>query len=163
MGNWVEAWIRGDVDWDGMKASFQAWAPVLAGAVFGAGWWCFIDALVVSKVVLHDSFPFTYWLPGVVATIALVLMNLVPRESLGSTQYYGDEDSDTQARCWLFISYLISFASVAGAGAVFISSIQHHAHVQMGVGCLLQAGFILASALLLWAFRTTDTSDYMIY
>lgn len=58
------------------------------------GWWCFIDALVVSKAVLHDSFPFTYWLPGIVATIALVLMNLVPRESLGSTQYYGDEDSD---------------------------------------------------------------------
>lgn len=109
----------------------------------------------------------------------------------------------TKARCWLFVSYLISFASVAGAGAVFISSIQHHAHVQMGVvrtsllalaecatlmpwssarphvrqskiahlsnslssvqGCLLQAGFILASALLLWAFRTTETSDYMIY
>lgn len=39
----------------------------------------------------------------------------------------------TKARCWLFLSYIISFAAVTGAGAVFVSSIQHHAHVQLGV------------------------------
>jgi hypothetical protein len=39
----------------------------------------------------------------------------------------------TKARCWLFLSYMISFAAVAGAGAVFVSSVQHHAHVQLGV------------------------------
>ena len=37
-----------------------------------AGWWCFIDALVVTKAVQHEGFPFTYWLPGIVATVALV-------------------------------------------------------------------------------------------
>jgi hypothetical protein len=37
-----------------------------------AGWWCFVDALVVTKAVQHEGFPFTYWLPGIVATIALV-------------------------------------------------------------------------------------------
>jgi len=31
-------------------------------------------------------------------------------------------------------------------------------------GALLQAGFILAAALLLWAFRTpSDSTDYMMY
>jgi hypothetical protein len=97
--------------------------------------------------------------------LSQVLMNMVPRDSLGSSQYYGDEDSDvspmsyqlalwrkthgnlhgyvcltafavtlqTKARCWLFLSYMISFAAVTGAGAVFVSSIQHHAHVQLGV------------------------------
>jgi hypothetical protein len=104
----------------------------------------------------------------------------------------------TKARCWLFLSYMISFAAVAGAGAVFVSAIQHHSHVQLGVvrdwpvlhilsllvqmnafvclaghvlrvyvpclqGCLLQSGFILASALVLWAFRSGDSTDYMIY
>jgi len=118
-----------------------------------------------------------------VATVALVLMNLVPRESLNSADFYGDEDSDvslplslpmqaskqahvskwfcleswsdicicqskaatrhasdavcvdmqTKARIWLFCSYLVSFGAVAGAGAVFISSVQHHKHVPMGV------------------------------
>jgi hypothetical protein len=37
MGNWVQAWIRGDVDWDGMRESFSTWAPIFSGALFGAG------------------------------------------------------------------------------------------------------------------------------
>ena len=35
--------------------------------------------------------PFTFWLPGIVATVALVLMNMVPRESLTSEEYYDDD------------------------------------------------------------------------
>ena len=35
-------------------------------------WWCFADALVVEKAVLHESFPPSFWLPGIVSTIALV-------------------------------------------------------------------------------------------
>ncbi len=37
--------------------------------------------------------PATFWIPGVVATIALVLMNLVPRESLTSEEHVYDDDT----------------------------------------------------------------------
>lgn len=127
-------------------------------------------------------------------------------QSKAATRHASDAvciDMQTKARIWLFCSYLVSFGAVAGAGAVFISSVQHHKHVPMGVvsraashkpnacsylsstrqnllwdiyvtltnsnifcdqGALLQAGFILAAALLLWAFRTpSDSTYYMMY
>lgn len=135
-----------------------------AGALFGAGWWCFVDAIVLSKAILGEKVPFVYWVPGFVATIALVLMNLVPRESLNSDGLSDDEDYNTKSRCWLFLSYLVAFGSVGGAGAVFVKAVTKQDHVGLGVGVLLQAGFVLLSALLLWAFRTpSDSSDYFMY
>mmetsp|Transcript_16776 Transcript_16776/g.50120 ORF Transcript_16776/g.50120 Transcript_16776/m.50120 type:complete len:164 (-) Transcript_16776:508-999(-) len=163
MPNWVQSWVRGDANWDEITATAQQWAPLLSGAVFGAGWWCFVDGLVYSKVVLQETVPATFWLPGIVATIALVLMNLVPRESLTSEEYSYDEDTLTKARCWLFMSYLVAFGAVGSAGAVFTKAVTNHVHVSMGVGCLLQSGFVLMSALLFWAFRTPRDTDYFMY
>ena len=63
---------------------------------FGAGWWCLIDALVYSKVVLNENYPFTYNLPGIVATVALIMMNLVSRDDLANMgdSYSSDEGSE---------------------------------------------------------------------
>ena len=55
---------------------------MLAGALFGAGWWVLVDAIAYSKSVLSENFPWTYVLPGIAATLALVCMNLVSREEL---------------------------------------------------------------------------------
>ena len=52
-----------------------------------------IDALVYSKVVLNESYPFSYNLPGIVATVALIMMNLVSRDDLaGMADVYGSEE-----------------------------------------------------------------------
>ncbi len=63
---------------------------------FGAGWWCLIDALVYSKVVLNEGYPFSYNLPGIVATVALIMMNLVSRDDLANMAdaYSSDEGSE---------------------------------------------------------------------
>lgn len=60
-----------------------------------ANWLVRVDAIVFSSAVLHESFPFTYHLPGWVATLALVLMNLVSREQLSEAgdTYGGDDNS----------------------------------------------------------------------
>lgn len=56
---------------------------------------CRLDALVYSSAVLHESFPFTYHLPGWVATLALVLMNLMSRDDLAeATNSYGGDDGE---------------------------------------------------------------------
>jgi hypothetical protein len=51
---------------------------------FGAAWSFWVDALVYSSTVLHESYPFTYNIPGIVATIALIMMNLVSRDDLAN-------------------------------------------------------------------------------
>ena len=53
-----------------------------AGALFGAAWWVLADAIVYSKAILDANIPWTYLIPGVAGTLALVFMNLVSREEL---------------------------------------------------------------------------------
>lgn len=52
-----------------------------------------------TKTVLHDSYPFTYNIPGIVATLALIMMNLVSRDDLSSMAdtYNSDEGSEVGA------------------------------------------------------------------
>ncbi|CAL5219380.1 g1202 [Coccomyxa viridis] len=158
--NWnlAHAFVYGEVDWDQLEARLRGVCPFLSGAIFGAGWWCLIDALVYSKVVLNESYPFSYNLPGIVATVALIMMNLVSRDDLANMAdaYSSDEGSEGRAKLWLFLSYCIAFGAVAGSVAVLVTCVQHHEHVQVGVGALLQCGLILLSGLLLWAFRSDD-------
>ena len=72
---------------------------------FGAGWWCLIDALVYSRVVLNESYPFTYNLPGIIATVALIMMNLVSRDDLANMgdSYSSDEGSEVSNSLILLI------------------------------------------------------------
>ncbi|KAK9820630.1 hypothetical protein WJX72_012547 [[Myrmecia] bisecta] len=133
---------------------------MLAGALFGAGWWCWVDTIVYSKAVKAENFPFTYWLPGFVATLALILMNLVSRDDLASySDSYGDEGAATRARCWLFFAYVIAFSAVGGSAAILITAVQKDQYIWAGRGTLLQSGLILASALLFWAFRTENSDS----
>ena len=52
------------VDWRAFNSRARQWCPCLAGALFGAAWWCWADAVFYSKAVEHQSFPFSYHLPG---------------------------------------------------------------------------------------------------
>jgi hypothetical protein len=45
-----------------------------AGALFGGGWWAWVDAVVYSHAVLGVSVSPVYYVPGVVATLAVLLM-----------------------------------------------------------------------------------------
>lgn len=53
--NPVRWFIEGDVDWDAWSSTCRQYCPMLAGALFGAGWWCFIDSIVYSRAVLDDK------------------------------------------------------------------------------------------------------------
>jgi hypothetical protein len=57
------------------ETKVQPRGPVISGAVFGAGWWFFVDAVVAASG--HVGLP--YYIPGIVATLALILINSVRR------------------------------------------------------------------------------------
>ena len=53
-----------------------------------------MDAICYSKAVLSEGFPWTYLLPGVAATIALICMNLISREELRDmTDEQGEDEA----------------------------------------------------------------------
>lgn len=60
---------------------------------FGAAWWSWADALVSQHGIEgEDSVPFKYSLPGIVATLALILINMVSRDDLVEISEGGEED-----------------------------------------------------------------------
>jgi hypothetical protein len=48
------------MDSNNLLAAWPVVGPGVAGAVFGAGWWFWVDAVVCSA----DAVPFLHYLPG---------------------------------------------------------------------------------------------------
>lgn len=51
---------RGAMDHNNLLAAWPVVGPGVAGAVFGAGWWFWVDAVVCSAAAV----PFLHYLPG---------------------------------------------------------------------------------------------------
>lgn len=132
-----------------------------------AGWWCWADALVYQHAVVGDAYPFKYNWPGIgelcsyaslelclfqllhvaaVATIACIMINMLPRRDLAEAGESWEEGSEvsssclperpcqavqascaplvlqTRARLWLFVSFLMAAGAVAGSVAVLVAT-----------------------------------------
>ena len=59
----------------GKPLQAKAYGPGISGALFGGGWWFWVDACAASGTQV----PFVQYLPGIVATIALVMINAIRR------------------------------------------------------------------------------------
>lgn len=81
--------------------------PLLARAP--AAWWVWADALVYEQTTQGLSPPFKYQLPGIVATVALLLINLVSRYDLTEIAQSGDEGADVRCPC-----HALCWAAAAG-------------------------------------------------
>lgn len=121
-----------------------------------------VDAFVHSAAVDHKHVPITYHIPGWVATLALIIMNITSRQELAEPEEMYVDDNftvsceaaivacalfikpklcssmdcnglQTRAKILLFLSYLMAFGAVAGSVAVLITCVQHHALVDIGV------------------------------
>ncbi|XP_047050048.1 transmembrane protein 50 homolog [Lolium rigidum] len=78
-----------------MENLAMLWAiigPGVAGALFGAGWWFWVDAVVCSAVKVS----FIHYLPGIFASVSALMFNCVSKEDLGGDYYsaYGGGDDN---------------------------------------------------------------------
>ncbi len=76
---------------------FKPYSAFAGGIIFGSGWWIFGDALAYRLAVLHLPFNPLWLLPGLVATIACIVMNTVSRDDVSSGTY-GDEAATVSAQ-----------------------------------------------------------------
>ncbi|GAX76275.1 hypothetical protein CEUSTIGMA_g3719.t1 [Chlamydomonas eustigma] len=137
----------------------RRWGPIVSGVLFGAGWWFWADAIALSP----HRVPFDQYLPGIIATLALVMINLIRKDELADIDPF-DDASYCRARVWLFLSYVVSFASLVAAVWVMI---QHYssnpdftpAEKWPGAAGIFQVSFILGSALLFFISRTPGNSS----
>ncbi|KAL7752588.1 Vacuolar protein sorting-associated protein 68 [Sorochytrium milnesiophthora] len=86
------------------------------GGLFAAGWWLFIDAVVYAG---SHSLPvpilFEDYVPGILATIALVMVNSVDKNLLNGQDFSYSGNAAWRARLFAFIGIALSVGSLGGA------------------------------------------------
>nr|GMD80826.1 transmembrane protein 50 homolog [Ipomoea batatas] len=119
----------------------ELWAifgPGVAGAVFGAGWWFWVDAVVCSAVKIS----FLHYLPGIFASLAALMFNCVRKEDIDYSPY---DEGEWRLKLWLFIAYVVSFVSLAASVGLLIQDalMQTGPSAWTGVAGVLQCVFVL--------------------
>ncbi|PSS19427.1 Transmembrane protein [Actinidia chinensis var. chinensis] len=121
-------------------------APAVAGAVFGAGWWFWVDAVVCSS----SKISLLHYLPGIFASLGAFMFCCVRREDVDYSPY---EDSEERLKLWLFLAYVVSFVSLAAAVTLLIhdSQVKSGPSSWTGTAGVLQCVFVFISGLIFWA------------
>ncbi|KAL0438024.1 UNVERIFIED_CONTAM: hypothetical protein Slati_2285400 [Sesamum latifolium] len=112
--------------------------PGVSGAVFGTGWWFWVDAVVCSSVKV----PFVHYLPGIFASLAALMFNCVRKEDIDYSPY---EEGEWRLKLWLFIAYVVSFVSLAASVGLLIQDalVESGPSAWTGVAGVLQCVFVL--------------------
>ncbi|KAB2046232.1 hypothetical protein E1A91_D01G220300v1 [Gossypium mustelinum] len=113
-------------------------SPGVAGAVFGAGWWFWVDAVVCSSV--HISF--VHYLPEIFASIAALMFNCVGKDDIDYSPY---DEGEWRLKLWLFLAYVVSFVSLAASVGLLMqdSLVTSGPSLWTGTAGVLQCVFVL--------------------
>ncbi|KXZ41095.1 hypothetical protein GPECTOR_805g32 [Gonium pectorale] len=147
----------GFVDWDAVYTAVRPHATFAAGVLFGVAWWVWGDALAHSVAVGGASFSPLSLIPGLVATVAVGLMNCVGRGEV--TGEYVDDAEATRARLLLFLSYLVSLGAIGGAITLLVQAAQAGKDMWVGASGVLQCCLVLASGMICWFFHAGEESS----
>jgi len=140
----------------------------LSGVLFAIAWWLWIDGHAFSNTFerpdTHSAVTFGHYVPGIVSTLALVMVNVVSWKDLGGFNWGFSEDAvQTRVRVWLFLSLVIAFGGIIGA---IWSAVEHWFnmnpkpdHEWPGIALILQNVLIFVSSML-YRFKTSDTDGY---
>lgn len=61
-------------------------SPSTTGALFGAAWWFWADAVALSP----SKIPAAHYLPGIIATLALIMINFIRKDELTDIDPFDD-------------------------------------------------------------------------
>ncbi|PWN89424.1 UPF0220-domain-containing protein [Acaromyces ingoldii] len=170
-----------------------------SGALFSLAWWIFFDAVILSAVRSRAPLPpdqggpppgdgdgdewlppavsvtFSDWIPGLLATLGMIVVNLIDKSILaevggfggmsfgGGGGGFGGDGVQWRARLFLFVG----FALLAGglAGSVTLLTIKYivadlpPGYEYYGLASVIQNAAIMLSTVLLWISQSTE-SDY---
>ncbi|XP_047986711.1 transmembrane protein 50A-like [Leguminivora glycinivorella] len=141
---WFEGGVRRNI-----------FASMAAGFLFFTGWWFIIDS--ASKY--PNELPSAAYACGVTATLSLIMVNSVSNAQVRGETYTGGCMGPRGAKLWLFIGFVVGFASLIAASLTLLAKYVKTdvtKHTWVGVSLLLQNAFIFAGSLALKFGRAED-------
>ncbi|XP_060529550.1 transmembrane protein 50B [Cylas formicarius] len=138
------AWFEGD--------KRNSYASMIAGLLFFAGWWTLIDAATVYP----GKIPAGYWMCGVAGTLSLIMVNSVSNAQMRGDTYEGGCLGTRGARIWIFVGFVMGFASVIGSCAILFTKYINEDPHYPGVALFLQNALICISSIIYKFARSED-------
>lgn len=143
-----------------MYATKNQFICIIVGVIFGVAWWIFIDGVWYNQHVSHYSKFYGYeTLPGIGATIAFVLLNLIDLKYViwsNNDNGFGDTRLNVSNGFVILIQfwfYLWSAVLVMCNGGSLWIFIVYYTHSWTGVSMFLQTFFIMVDAYLYLILR----------
>lgn len=134
-----------------LHMKFNSLIALLAGFLFYMGWWIMIDVNILYKTIIHNMK--VYHAPGILGTIMMILINMIPNEILYDSHFY---DSDTCCspfviKMFLFFTLMGSFGCLIGGTFILVNDflLQPQEYQWPGYGIFLQNLFIFVSNILM--------------
>ncbi|DAZ92481.1 TPA: hypothetical protein N0F65_012711 [Lagenidium giganteum] len=127
----------------------------VSGLLFGVGWWIFIDG--AAYAAHHNSqipFNFIKYLPGILTTLAFVMLNSLDWGMLSadSMTYHGGSDVACRARTFVLFCVLMAVGAFVGSILVLTHSYVGNAFGEStwpGVAILLQNFLLFLSTIIM--------------
>lgn len=150
---------------ENMAALCENWEPgerrnfiasVVSGTLFALGWWCIIDA--AAQYPSNEVFNHAYHVCGVIATLAMLMVNTVSSGQLRGDLYTDGCLGPYGARIWLFLGLVLSIGSlIAACWILFGGYVIPESKIQWpGVAVFLQNIFIFFSSVIYKIGRSED-------
>ncbi|KAJ3235320.1 hypothetical protein HDU78_005265 [Chytriomyces hyalinus] len=138
-----------------------------SGMLFAMGWWLFIDGVVYASTRNKDELPavrFEDWLPGILSTISLIIVNLIDKDSLNADDFsYSGSNVACKARACAFIGITMAMGALGGSFAIlalkYLMPGLSGEDIYFGVMVSLQNIFIFVGSMTLWFGRNTGNSS----
>ena len=88
---------------------------LLAGLIFGLGWLLWIDAHAYAATNYGQTPDGTYWIPGILQTIGLLMLNVITWEAVADSDSLMEDRSASIAKLWVFVAFCFSFGGILGS------------------------------------------------
>ncbi|KAJ3225109.1 hypothetical protein HDU81_008145 [Chytriomyces hyalinus] len=138
----------------------HAQSPFICSALFSA---CFarVAKLFPSRTM---AVGFEDWLPGILSTISLIIVNLIDKDSLNADDFsYSGSNVACKARACAFIGITMAMGALGGSFAIlalkYLMPGLSGEDIYFGVMVTLQNIFIFVGSMTLWFGRNTGNSS----
>ncbi|XP_050095678.1 transmembrane protein 50B [Anopheles aquasalis] len=135
-------------------------ATLIASLLFFSGWWIIID----TASVYPDSFNFSFYICGILATISFIMVNAVSNEMLhGGAAFTGGVLGESGIKVFLFAGFVLGFTSIIAAIWIMVAEFavnEARTDKYPGYALLIHNVFIFFSTLI-YKFGRQSENDYL--
>lgn len=91
----------------------------ITGFIFAVAWWVFIDACAFRDKHAGGAGPFVLYLPGILATLGLFVLNNIRNALFENGDAWGAEETAVWEKILIVVAIMLHLAAIICAGWVF--------------------------------------------